>query len=78
MSIQIQIISNFFILKKNLKWLRLPAIRKNRECIVPEISRTFHFGTKGLNMNTNFHDRYFKKHAFNRQPNVKLHDVDRY
>ena len=58
-------------------WLRQPEIRKNRECIIPDVSRTFHFGTKGLNMNTNFHDKYFKKHAFNRQPDVRLHDVDR-
>jgi beta-1,2-N-acetylglucosaminyltransferase len=26
-------------------------------------------------MNTYFHDNYFKKHAFNRQPNVRLKDV---
>jgi len=57
-------------------WLRQPEIRKNRECIIPDVSRTFHFGTKGLNMNANFHDKYFKKHAFNRQPDVRLHDVN--
>ena len=58
-------------------WLRQPEIRKNRECIIPDVSRTFHFGTKGLNMNANFHDKYFKKHAFNREPDVRLHDIDR-
>jgi protein O-linked-mannose beta-1,2-N-acetylglucosaminyltransferase 1 len=58
-------------------WMRLPEIRKARECIVPDVSRTFHFGLTGLNMNSYFHDTYFKKHAFNRVPNVKLRNIDR-
>lgn len=90
MNVSKKILSNFYnfvayfqTTKKKEKaydwdmWLRQPEIRKNRECIIPDVSRTFHFGTKGLNMNTNFHDKYFKKHAFNRQPDVRLHDVDR-
>ena len=58
-------------------WMRLEKIRRGRECVVPDVSRTFHFGTKGLNMNTYFHDNYFKKHAFNRQPMVTLSNVPR-
>lgn len=58
-------------------WMRLPDIRKSRECVVPDVSRTYHFGSSGLNMNSFFHDTYFKKHAFNRVPNVKLKDIDR-
>ncbi|XP_074595619.1 protein O-linked-mannose beta-1,2-N-acetylglucosaminyltransferase 1-like isoform X2 [Brevipalpus obovatus] len=57
-------------------WMRLPEIRKSRECVVPDISRTYHFGSSGLNMNSFFHDTYFKKHAFNRIPHVKLKDID--
>lgn len=56
-------------------WMRLPEIRKGRECVVPDISRTYHFGSSGLNMNSYFQDVYFKKHAFNRQPNIILHHV---
>ena len=59
-------------------WMRLPDIRRQRECIVPDISRTYHFGSQGLNMNSYFQDIYFKKHAFNTLPDVKLKDVERY
>lgn len=58
-------------------WMRLPDIRKGRECIVPDVSRTYHFGSSGLNMNSFFQDIYFKKHAFNTQPNVEVKDLDR-
>ncbi|RWS31306.1 hypothetical protein B4U80_07268 [Leptotrombidium deliense] len=57
-------------------WMRLPEIRKDRDCIVPDVSRTYHFGSSGLNMNSYFHDTYFKKHAFNRVPNVQLRNLD--
>ena len=57
-------------------WMRLPEIRKGRECVVPDVSRTYHFGSSGLNMNSYFHDTYFKKHAFNRVPYIKLKNVD--
>ncbi len=56
-------------------WMRLPTVRKDRECIVPDISRTYHFGSTGLNMNTYFQEMYFKKHAFNTVPHVKLKDM---
>ncbi|EDO45873.1 predicted protein [Nematostella vectensis] len=53
-------------------WTRSPDQLKGRECIIPDVSRTYHFGAKGLNMNPYFQDAYFTKHAFNRQPNVKF------
>ena len=46
--------------------------RKGRECIIPDISRTYHFGMKGLNMNPYFQDIYFSKHALNRVTGVKF------
>lgn len=58
-------------------WMRLKYIMKGRECIVPDVSRTYHFGSNGLNMNSHFHDNYFKKHSFNRKPDVILKDIDR-
>lgn len=59
-------------------WMRLPEIRKGRECIVPDVPRTFHFGSSGLNMNSFFQDAYFKKHAFNTDPSARVNNVNRY
>ena len=57
-------------------WMRLESNRKGRECIIPDVSRTYHFGAKGLNMNTYFQDIYFTKKALNRQTGIKF-DVDK-
>lgn len=57
-------------------WMRTERMRKGRECIIPDISRTYHFGSKGLNMNTYFQKRYFENHALNHHPNVRLYEVD--
>ena len=57
-------------------WMRLPDIRKGRECVVPDVSRTYHFGSSGLNMNSYFQDVYFKKHAFNTNPDVEIKDIE--
>jgi len=46
-------------------WIRTAAIRKGRECVIPELSRTFHFGSSGTNINSYFQRQYFSKHAFN-------------
>uniref|UniRef100_A0A8C5IZJ1 Protein O-linked-mannose beta-1,2-N-acetylglucosaminyltransferase n=1 Tax=Junco hyemalis TaxID=40217 RepID=A0A8C5IZJ1_JUNHY len=40
------------------------------------ISRSYHFGIVGLNMNGYFHEAYFKKHKFNTVPNVQLKNVE--
>ncbi|XP_019644271.1 PREDICTED: protein O-linked-mannose beta-1,2-N-acetylglucosaminyltransferase 1-like [Branchiostoma belcheri] len=58
-------------------WMRLPENRKGRECIIPDISRTYHFGSSGLNMNSYFQEMYFKKHLINTVPNVELKNIDR-
>ncbi|XP_054161099.1 protein O-linked-mannose beta-1,2-N-acetylglucosaminyltransferase 1-like [Oppia nitens] len=58
-------------------WMRLPDVRRQRECIIPDVSRTYHFGSSGVNMNSYFQDVYFKKHAFNTMSDVVLKDVDR-
>lgn len=59
-------------------WMRMNSVRKDRECVVPDISRTFHFGSRGINMNSYFHEVYFKKHTLNSVRNIRLKDVDRY
>ena len=53
-------------------WMRMPAQRKDRECIVPDISRTYHFGARGLNVNPAMNEAYFKKHALNKETGVKI------
>uniref|UniRef100_G3SUC4 Protein O-linked-mannose beta-1,2-N-acetylglucosaminyltransferase n=1 Tax=Loxodonta africana TaxID=9785 RepID=G3SUC4_LOXAF len=57
-------------------WMRMPEQRRGRECIIPDISRSYHFGIVGLNMNGYFHEAYFKKHRFNTVPGVQLRNVD--
>lgn len=57
-------------------WMRLDVIRKNRECIIPDISRTYHFGSSGLNMNPYFQDHYFSKHPLNTNSDVQLRAVE--
>ena len=49
-----------------------------RECIIPDVSRTYHFGASGLNMNPYFQEHYFKKHTLNTLPDVTLTDVEKY
>lgn len=53
-------------------WMRMPKQRKDRECIIPDISRTYHFGAKGLNVGPAMNEAYFKRHALNTQPSVKI------
>ncbi|XP_071846962.1 protein O-linked-mannose beta-1,2-N-acetylglucosaminyltransferase 1-like isoform X2 [Apostichopus japonicus] len=50
-------------------WMRHPDIRQGRECVIPDVSRTYHFGSKG--------DLYFQKRPLNTAPHVKLKDVDK-
>lgn len=57
-------------------WMRMPEQRKGRECLIPDVSRSYHFGIIGLNMNGYFHEAYFKKHKFNTVPNVQLSNVE--
>ncbi len=58
-------------------WMRLNEVRKGRECVVPDVSRTYHFGSTGINMNSYFQDVYFNKHNFNTDPDVRLSNVER-
>ncbi|XP_013404998.1 protein O-linked-mannose beta-1,2-N-acetylglucosaminyltransferase 1-like [Lingula anatina] len=58
-------------------WMRMPGQRKDRECIIPDVSRTFHFGSVGLNMNPYFQESYFSRHKMNTQAKVKLKAIDK-
>uniref|UniRef100_A0A672NGQ1 Protein O-linked-mannose beta-1,2-N-acetylglucosaminyltransferase n=1 Tax=Sinocyclocheilus grahami TaxID=75366 RepID=A0A672NGQ1_SINGR len=57
-------------------WMRMPEQRNGRECVIPDVSRSYHFGIIGLNMNGYFHEVYFKKHKFNTIPNVQMKNVN--
>lgn len=56
-------------------WMRMPEQRQERECIIPDVSRTFHFGAQGVNMNDYFQDTYFAKHRLNTLADVELKDL---
>lgn len=58
-------------------WMRHDMIRKSRECVIPDISRTYHFGSTGLNVNPYFQEIYFQSHKLQSKPNVRLRDIDR-
>ena len=53
-------------------WMRMDYIKKGRECIIPDISRTFHFGVTGVNMNAYMHQIYFKNHSINKKIGIKF------
>merc|ERR1719394_492001 len=44
-------------------WMRNPSNRKGRECLIPDISRTYHFGENGLNVDEKMQGLYFRRHA---------------
>lgn len=58
-------------------WMRKPTVRKERECVIPDVPRAYHFGASGLNMNSYFQEHYFRKRALNNLANIQLLDVDR-
>ncbi len=51
-------------------WVRMPAQLRGRECVVPEVPRTFHFGARGVNMNAYFQHTYFDNRRVHGRGNV--------
>lgn len=46
-------------------WMRSSKIQRGRQCIVPEVSRTYHFGSsRAINVHPYFQRIYFDHHAF--------------
>lgn len=58
-------------------WLRGPEVRKGRECVIPDVSRTYHFGSGGIHVNSYYQALYYGKHSFNTQPIARLKDVEK-
>ena len=49
-------------------WMRTKHVSRGRECVYPEVSRTWHAGLNGTFMTSWLHERYFAARAFNRAP----------
>lgn len=46
-------------------WMRTSRVQRGRQCVVPEVSRTYHFGSsRAVNVNPFFQRTYFERHAF--------------
>ena len=56
-------------------FLRLDSNRLDRDCIIPDISRTYHFGYVGNHVSAGMQFAYFYDHALNTVPDVKLKNV---
>ncbi|XP_037080422.1 LOW QUALITY PROTEIN: protein O-linked-mannose beta-1,2-N-acetylglucosaminyltransferase 1-like [Pollicipes pollicipes] len=56
-------------------WVRWDRNRLERECVIPDVSRTYHFGIAGRHSSSAFHSMYYVDHAFNRKPDVELRGV---
>jgi len=53
-------------------WLRTERTRDSRSCIIPDVSRTFHFGRIGKNMNEDWQEQYFARHKLHKSDGLKL------
>ena len=52
-------------------WLRDPVIHKGRDCIYPEVSRTYHIGEYGTFMNESLHSSLFKNIGYNTDSKIR-------
>jgi len=66
-----------YVLQYIYTTLYIITLTYQRECIIPDVSRTYHFGNSGTNVKPYFQEVYFKRHKLNTQPMVELKDVDR-
>ncbi|XP_063600034.1 protein O-linked-mannose beta-1,2-N-acetylglucosaminyltransferase 1-like [Penaeus indicus] len=56
-------------------WLTWEDLRKNRDIVFPEVSRTFHAGSAGVHVTGFEQESVFNRMIFNREPEVQLEDV---
>lgn len=57
-------------------WLRSEKRHRGRECVHPEVPRTFHNGEKGTFMDHKTHEKYFARIAMNQDASVQWPDPD--
>ncbi|XP_069178594.1 protein O-linked-mannose beta-1,2-N-acetylglucosaminyltransferase 1 [Procambarus clarkii] len=58
-------------------WLRSTQIRAGRECVVPDVSRTFHNGISGTHIKGVLTHAYFTAHPVTATRALRLHHVHR-
>ncbi|XP_064119028.1 protein O-linked-mannose beta-1,2-N-acetylglucosaminyltransferase 1-like [Macrobrachium nipponense] len=58
-------------------WFRSTEIRAGRECVVPDVSRTFHYSSSGAHIQNILTQAHFAGHAVTSSPDIRLHNVDR-
>ncbi|XP_069944216.1 protein O-linked-mannose beta-1,2-N-acetylglucosaminyltransferase 1-like [Cherax quadricarinatus] len=58
-------------------WVRQPGVLGGRECVVPDVARTFHIGLSGSHAAGLIHTAFFANKPIPAQPGVRLHRVDR-
>ncbi|XP_068220210.1 protein O-linked-mannose beta-1,2-N-acetylglucosaminyltransferase 1-like [Palaemon carinicauda] len=56
-------------------WLAWEDLRRGRDVVFPEVSRTFHAGSSGVHVSGFEQETYFNRMIFNQQPDVKLNDI---
>ena len=59
-------------------WFHSDHNRIGRECLVPAISRTFHYGTSGAHMKSLLTHAHMSGRLVVSQGEIKLHNLDRY
>ncbi|KII72482.1 Protein O-linked-mannose beta-1,2-N-acetylglucosaminyltransferase 1 [Thelohanellus kitauei] len=52
-------------------WIR-ESVLKDRVCIIPDVSRTFHIGGYGVHINPDFQQSHFERHFFRPEINVTI------
>ncbi|KAF0293198.1 Protein O-linked-mannose beta-1,2-N-acetylglucosaminyltransferase 1 [Amphibalanus amphitrite] len=57
-------------------WVRKDSNRLGRECVIPDVSRTYHFGISGSHASGAYHALYYQDHAINQRPDVQLRNVN--
>ncbi|KAK4287117.1 hypothetical protein Pmani_039808 [Petrolisthes manimaculis] len=58
-------------------WLRSSAVRGSRECVVPDVSRTFHYGVSGEHIQGVLTHAHFTAHVITATPAIRLQNVHR-
>ena len=58
--------------------LMIMCVNPFRECIIPDVCRTFHFSKSGAHISAVLQKRLFEIHSFNRHPNFHQLQTTRY
>ena len=58
-------------------WFRTEEVSLYRECVVPDVSRTYHFAYLGGHVYSYLQYQYFSDKSLNTEPDVELHNVSR-